>query len=168
MSTGNSNSSFPQLTATAGFVCDICGEAIADTATAWGQWYTQHLDASHKTPKCWHFSIVHGVSESTSCAIPPSSHPLVNIGDLSLDFLLSADGLTYLLEFFAEREVDPEELARFLMRLFVPGYEQAHRHISAAIADGLHEPKCNRHFLTQGEITRIVEGHREGRFGTCE
>jgi hypothetical protein len=86
------------------------------------------------------------------------------MGDVSLDFLLSADGLTYLLEFFVERDVEQEELCRFLMRLFVPGYEQAHRYIGPALAECLYEQRSHRAFLTQSQMAAIAEGRREGRF----
>jgi hypothetical protein len=50
------------------------------------------------------------------------------------------------------------------MRLFVPGYEQAHRDIGAALAECLYEQRSHRAFLTQSEIECIIEGRREGRF----
>jgi hypothetical protein len=87
----------------------------------------------------------------------------VSIGHERLDILLSADGFSYLLEFFAERHVDAEEFSRFLMRLYVPGYEKAFRLIDAALADDVYEQRSNRSFLSQSEIESIIEAHREGR-----
>jgi hypothetical protein len=74
-----------------------------------------------------------------------------------LDFLLSADGLVYLLEFFVDREVDPEELSRFIMRLFVPGYEQTYRHIPAAITQGTIGPRPHASFISHEEQARILK-----------
>jgi len=155
---------YPQLAPTLGFRCDLCGDLIGDTRDAWGQWYSQQpADPSGKSQN-WGFSIVHGEAHAPACSMETRTGP--SIGDEELDYLLSADGFTYLLEFFVEREVDNEELSRFMLRLFAPGYEQAFRLISPAIADDLHEPRGNRYFLSQSEITRIVDAHAEGRFDT--
>ena len=83
------------------------------------------------------------------------------VGDFPLGFLQTADGFTYLLEFFVSRDVDSEELCRFLMRLFVPGYEDAFRHVSVALAEGVYELRGHRAFLTQSEIAQIVDSRAE-------
>ena len=153
----------PQLAPTLGFLCDRCGHLIGDTREAWGQWYSQRSANPFGKSRNWGFSIVHGEAHAPACTMETRTGP--SIGDEALDYLLSADGFTYLLEFFVEREVDSEELSRFMLRLFVPGYEQAFRLISPAIADDLHEPRGNRSFLSQSEIARIVDAHAEGRFG---
>ena len=155
---------YPQLVSTTGFLCDRCGDAIVKTSEAWGQWYLQPSSTPNGKPLNWGFSIVHGKARSPACTLEVRNG--LAIGDEALDYLLSADGFTYLLEFFVDRKVDREELSRFLMRLFVPGYEQAFRYIQYAIVDDVHEPRGNRNFLTQSEITRIVNEHREGRFDT--
>jgi hypothetical protein len=93
--------------------------------------------------------------------VPPHG---LRVGECSNSFLQSADGFAYLVESFVSREVDPTELSCFLMRLFVPGYEQAPRYISAAIADDVLETRGHRAFLRQSEISQIIEAHAEGRF----
>jgi hypothetical protein len=75
--------------------------------------------------------------------------------------LQTVDGFTYLLEFFVSRDVDADELCRFLMRLFVPGYEDAFRHVSVALAEAVYELRGHRAFLTQSEIAQIVESRAE-------
>lgn len=145
------------------FRCDLCGEPIHDLPAAWGQWHAEQPDGPGGKVRNWGFCIVHGEAHSPTCTL--REHSYESIGDCSLEFLLSPDGLAYLLEFFVDREVDNAELSRFIMRLFVPRYEQAHRFISAAIADGLHEPRGNRDFLSQGEIRKILAGRDEGRYG---
>lgn len=163
MSTGESSQGLhQQLTSTSGFLCDLCGEPIFRPCEAWGQWYTQRPSTPNGKVRNWNFSIVHGEAHSPTCTIQQTVHQ--SIGDVSLDFLLSADGLTYLLEFFVERDVEQEDLCRFLLRLFVPGYEQAHRYIGAALAECLYEQRSHRAFLTQREIGFIAEGRRDGRF----
>jgi hypothetical protein len=165
MSTGEpSQPPYQQLAPTSGFVCDLCGEPIQNPAEAWGQWYSSHPPTTHEKTQSWGFAIVHGEAYSPSCTLERPNAP--SVSDWSLEFLLSADGLALLLELFVEREVDEGELCRFIMRLFTPGYEQSFRHIPAAIAEGVHEPRCNRDFLTQGEIARIITEHRRGRFNT--
>jgi hypothetical protein len=164
MSSGESPDFFPQLAPTSGFLCDACGEAIHDHATAWGQWYSLHPSGADEKERCWRFSIMHGFAHSPNCTLRLPSDPAIALGDLSLAFLLSADGLTYLLEFFVEREVDPEELCRFLMRLFVPGYEQTYRFIGQALSECLYEQRSHRAFLTQSEIACINHGRQQGRF----
>jgi hypothetical protein len=165
MSTGDSpQPPCQQLAPTSDFVCDLCSEPIQNPAEAWGQWYSSHPLTTHGKTRSWGFAIVHGEAHSPSCTLERPNTP--SVSDWSLEFLLSADGLAFLLEFFVEREVDADELSRFIMRLFIPGYEQSFRHIPAAIAEGVHEPRCNRGFLTQGEIARIIEEHGQGRFDT--
>jgi|LakMenEpi03Aug12_release.lakeMendotaPanAssembly.Ray.scaffolds.fasta_scaffold553305_1 hypothetical protein len=162
MSMGSPESSEPQLAPTRRFICDCCGGEIEDASTAWGQWYGRDSEAREDVERSWNFSIVHGEAHSPQCTLVTQRGP--RVGDFPISFLQSADGFTYLLEFFVSREVDPVELSRFLMRLFVPGYEQAHRDIGAALAECLYEQRSHRAFLTQSEIECIIEGRREGRF----
>ena len=164
MSTGSPEPPEPQLAPTCRFICDRCGGEIEDVSTAWGQWYGCDSEAREGVERSWNFSIVHGEAHSPQCTLVTPRG--LRVGDCSISFLQSADGFAYLLEFFVSREVDPAELSCFLMRLFVPGYEQAHRYISAAIADDVLETRGHRAFLTQSEISRIIEAHAEGRFNT--
>lgn len=151
-----------QLANTGPFTCDRCKELIASPSSAWGEWYGCSSTTRKDTERNWNFTIVHGPAHSQHCALPESTER--SGGHWSLDFLLSADGFTFLLEFFASREVDPVEFSQFLMRLYVPGYEAAHRFIGMAKAEELHEPRCHPAFLTQDEIQRILEAKSEGRF----
>ena len=146
---------FPQLAPTCRFVCDRCGVPISVVSTAWGQWYTGRSTDPARTSRNWGFSIVHGHVHAAQCTLVTHDGPTV--GDCQLDFLSSADGLAYLLEFFVDREVDPEELSRFIMRLFIPGYEQAHRHIPAATAKGIIGTRPHASFISQDEVSRILK-----------
>ena len=148
---------FPPLTAAGRFICDRCGVPISSIRTAWGQWYAAKATDPSRALRNWGFSIVHGQVHAWECSLETRDGPTV--GDCQLDYLLSADGLVYLLEFFLQREVDPEELCRYIMRLFVPGYEQVYRHIPAAMAKGIIEPRPHASFIFQEEQVRIMEEH---------
>jgi hypothetical protein len=154
MSSEDPRIDYPQLTTTSGFLCDRCGEPIGDPSVAWGQWLSAPSTTQVDVERNWKFSIVHGEAHSPRCTLETTGGP--SMGDCQLAFLLSADGLSYLLEFFVSREVDPEELSCFLMRLFIPGYEQVYRHISAAIEAEVYEPGSHRLFVTQSEIRAIT------------
>ena len=151
----------PHLAPTRRFICDLCGGEIEDVSTAWGQWYGRDSETREGVECNWNFLIVHGEVDSRKCTL--GTQDGTRVGDFPINFLQSLDGFTYLLEFFVSRDVDPAELSRFLMRLFVPGYEQAYRYIGAAIAESLYELRSHRAFLTQSEIKNIIEARREGR-----
>jgi hypothetical protein len=151
----------PPLSPTRRFICDWCKGEIEDASTAWGQWYVDVSDIRPDVQRCWGFSIVHGEAHPPRCTLVTSAGQAV--GDYPLSFLQTADGFTYLLEFFVSRDVDADELCRFLMRLFVPGYENAFRYVSQALSEGLYELRGNRVFLTQSEIQQIVDARAEGR-----
>jgi hypothetical protein len=148
---------FPQLAPTGRFICDRCGVPISSVRTAWGQWYTASTTDPARSSRNWGFSIVHGHVYAPECTLVADDGPTV--GDYQLDFLLSADGLAYLLEFFVDRDVDPEELSVFIMRLFVPGYEQVHRDISIAMSKGIIAPRRHSRFITQKEVHSIFRDY---------
>lgn len=164
MAADGTNPTTPQLVKTGPFTCDRCKERISNTAAAWGEWYGCDSTTREDTERNWNFTIVHGPAHSRHCTLPESSGR--SVCTWSLDFLLSADGFSFLLEFFVSRDVDPVEFSRFLMRLYVPGYDAAYQYIDMAIADEVHEPRCHPSFLTQDEIRRILEAKAAGRFET--
>jgi hypothetical protein len=151
-----------RLTQATGFICDRCQEPITEPRLAWGQWFARMPQQPGDRERNWGFAIVHGRSYQSQCTLMPE--PDGTIGDVQLDYLLSADGLVYLLEFLVWREVDAAEFCRFLMRLFVPGYEQAHRDIALAQLEGIREPASHPAFLTQSEIQSIQAARAGGVF----
>jgi hypothetical protein len=153
-----------RLTQATGFICDRCQEPITEPRFAWGQWFARMPQQPGDREQNWGFAIVHGRSHPSRCTLMPE--PDATIGDVQLDYLLSADGLVYLLEFLITREVDAAEFSRFLMRLFVPGYEQAHRYIAMAKVEGILEQASHPAFLTQSEIQSIQAALADGVFDT--
>ena len=104
MSTGYTGPVSRQLAPTGGFRCDLCGEPIEDTTAAWGQWFLQRSPHPDGKSRNWGFSIVHGEAHSVQCTLEKRNGP--SIGDWQLSYLLTADGLATMMEFFVEREVD--------------------------------------------------------------
>lgn len=155
-----------QLAKTGPFICDHCKMPIENTVYAWGEWYGRDSTTREDTEFNWNFRIVHREVGLKSCCLPENL--TWSRGHFQLDDLLSADGFSYLLEFFVSREVDPVEFSRFLMRLYLPGYEAAHRFINAAMAEEIFVPACHEAFLTQVQIANILDAKEQGRFEAYE
>ncbi|BDU76411.1 hypothetical protein METESE_13690 [Mesoterricola sediminis] len=55
------------------------------------------------------------------------------------------------------RHADPERVSELLKRLFVPGYEQARHHISAAIQEGELEPNRAHGYYSSEQIKAVLK-----------
>ncbi len=154
----------PQLAQTGPFYCDRCRERIIEPRDAWGSWYRRRSPTKTGLEQDFGFTITHGISTSPDCLLP--EYPEVMVGSESLELLLSPDGFARLLEFAVERDVDPAELGRFLMRLFMPGYEHVFRHTDRAMFEGVLEQRSHKVFLNQNEIEQIRGEYRKGPFSS--
>lgn len=138
------------------WICDACGETIKDQADGWVEWLrnsesrecrglrlVHHQPASPRNPagSCQYDSDVEWNSDQSS---------LVN--DLSLEFFLGSDGLMRLLAMLSDGTPPADEVIEMIKRLYIPGYEHAHRHFEHAIAEGVIEPDTKFGFFPQRDI----------------
>lgn len=83
--------------------------------------------------------------------------------DLPLIDFLAPDGLMMMLRLIEEHSIPEADLLEMIRRLHVPGYEEARRHLSAAIDAGEIDPSVTPADLSQRDIEVILAFAKENR-----
>ena len=79
------------------------------------------------------------------------------MGDLSLDHLLSADGLMNLLCIVSRNFLPLDELLQAIQRIHIPGYEAALPYFADAVSRGEIDPNMPKGFYWQSEIQSVLQ-----------
>lgn len=74
----------------------------------------------------------------------------------SLDTYCGADGLMLLLSLLVDEPFSRRDIAEMVMRIHIPGYEQARHYFSGAIAEGVIEPNLPEGFCSQEDIRAVL------------
>ena len=140
--------------------CDECGQLIERAEDGMLQWLVRtvedrhvgrdlrivhHLPASPRRPK--------GCYADQQRALELDGSVLA---DGHLDSYLGPDGLVSLLSMIEDAELPASDVNKVIMRLFVPGYEQARRYFDRAVSTGLVSRLRLPGYLYQGELRTIV------------
>ena len=126
--------------------CDSCGHPIEKPEDGMVQWLHHYVDGR---PSGRDLRIVHHLTKSPiggarGCYPDERAENRKDgssLSDWHLYHTLGPDGLVRLLSLLEEGEFPAPEVNRVIMRLFVPGYEQARRYADRAIAGGVLEPE---------------------------
>ncbi|WP_218155427.1 hypothetical protein [Modicisalibacter xianhensis] len=137
------------------WTCDVCGGPIKSAKDGWVEWLFQHGEAE----KEYGLRLVHhrpASPRADGCQYDGRleyARSKSSVKDLDLEFFSSADGLMHLLEMVSQdRFEDREEILQMIKRLHVPGYEKAHRHLEAAVAEEVFEPNSPPNYPFQHQI----------------
>ena len=143
------------------WICDSCGEKIADVEHGWVEWLVRKEDEKRVGRA---LRLVHHCSArdplNGKCQYKEAEEfhkDKSTIGDLPLKNLVGADGLMELLSMLAEGELAKEEVLEMIKRLHVPGYEQARHHFDDAISYGVIEPNTLPGYYSTREIAKTLE-----------
>jgi len=145
------------------WICDTCGESIEKPENGRVEWLTKY-DGNH--PAGRDLRIVHHVTRSPlggSKGCYPDEHA-ENVKDGSvvtsfpLDDALGPDGLVRLLTILEDSELPAPVVNRVIMRLFIPGYEQARPYFKRAVAEGVVEPNLPDGYFFQHQLRAIIDG----------
>lgn len=115
--------------------CDGCGEIIESDKDGMLEWESIMSDDS-KGFTAESFRIVHG-NWMESCN--KQRYDSVKLSDGHLHWFTGEDGLSRLLGFLFEQQIDPKELAIIIKRLQIKYYEEARTYIPLAHADDQHD-----------------------------
>lgn len=153
-----------KLLATKRWICDTCFEWIGCAEQGSLEWtYTQqngsgtvgreikivhHVKASQLKGGC---SLLEGRENSESVLYSASIHLDQLVGQYAFD------GLVRLLQFTEENQFPPQTINIIIMRLFVPGYEDARRFLRRAADDEVIDRGNPDGYLTQSEIAAILQ-----------
>jgi len=136
------------------WTCDTCGGRITEAKDGWVEWLYEH-DSDRE----YGLRLVHHRPASPrpgGCQYDGReefARSRNSVKDLELPFFLSPDGLMQLLQMVSDgRFSDREEVLEMIKRLHVPGYEKAHRHLEAAVAEGVYEPNAPLMYPFQDQI----------------
>jgi hypothetical protein len=147
------------------WTCDKCGEKIEKAEDGVFQYLARGVDLRRigrdpvivhhyaKSPlsgryRCYHDEVVERAKDKSILA------------DLMLSRLIGPDGLVTLLALLQDSILTPQELNPIIMRLHVPGYEQARFYFGIAANTGLVESNMpGGYFLTE-ELSASLRRYR--------
>lgn len=150
-----------ELTAPESWICDTCGNRINGVAEGSFEFIQKKKD-DWKLPKYHSFRIVHSYAYSSPkgrCiydedAIYKKDGSLV--GSLNLSRLVGPDGLVELLSLLRRAECI-EELSVIILRLQIPGYEEAMPHFSQALDEGVIEQRLEDGLYDVQQIENVLK-----------
>jgi hypothetical protein len=137
------------------WTCDVCGEAIDDSANNYVQWVEvrePEADSSGRDLRITH--------NSARCSLRSGEEYAADKGlvcDLPISSLLGPDGLMRCLSLISDGGWRVDQGIEIIKRLQIPGYEEARPYLDAAVAAGLVEPNLPPGFYWQHEIARVLE-----------
>jgi hypothetical protein len=141
--------------------CDRCGQVIDQADKGILQWLTR-MDG-HR-PLGRDLRIVHHMTASPlgrpNGCYPDEARELAvdssTLCDEHLDRMVGWDGLVKLLALVEDGEFPASVVNRIIMRLFVPGYEQARRYFRKAIDTGVVDQGLRDDYFLQSQLRDIV------------
>ncbi|WP_316411390.1 hypothetical protein [Mesoterricola sediminis] len=136
--------------------CDVCGELIHQPEHGMLAWFSQLGTLKVHDIRIVHHAI-HSPQGQGRCCFHTVERAGFVPGDLHLSGVVGPDGIMDLLEMMNTRHADPERVSELLKRLFVPGYEQARHHISAAIQEGELEPNRAHGYYSSEQIKAVLK-----------
>lgn len=158
------------------WTCDECGQPIVHAEDGYVEWLKRLNNGDEPfVASCRQIRLVHHRLSSpdrdtkNACYLDEDHYfarDKSTISSLPLPELLSADGLTRLLEMLADRRfANQGELIEMVQRLHTPGYEQARPHAESAIREGVISPNLAPGFFWQEQIEEVIvwaEEHQQG------
>jgi hypothetical protein len=141
--------------------CDICGQLISQPDQGTLLWLSRSNNGRRVGRD---LRIVHRMTASPlggpSRCYPNERHELEadgsTISDVTIDRMQGPDGLVRLLSMIEDGEIPSKQVTRMIMRLFVPGYEQAKPYFQKAIDTGVVERSLPDDYFIQSQLRRIV------------
>lgn len=141
--------------------CDNCGQLISQPIQGTLLWLSR-VNNSRRVGR--DLRIVHRMTASPldgpNRCYPNERHELETdgstISDVTIDRMQDPDGLVRLLSMIEDGEIPSKQVTRMIMRLFVPGYEQAKPYFQKAVATGVVECSLPDDYFTQSQLRGIV------------
>ncbi len=140
--------------------CDTCGEIINSVDAGVVQWLVRPENERRfgKELKIVHHLLSSPRKENNGCYL---NEPSFELADYHLTEMLETDGLVRLLSLAGDDVLPFQDVNRMIMRLFVPGYEQARRFFTRALSDGVVKPSLpTDYFFQEGLRTIIANSQR--------
>lgn len=141
--------------------CDKCGQVIDEANRGMLQWL-KRMDGHRRLGRdlrIVHHSAASPLGTRNGC-YPNQQQELARdrstLSDYHLDRMLEWDGLVKLLALVEDGEFPASEVNRVVMRLFVPGYEQARRYFRKAIDTGVVDQGLPEDYFLQSQLQQIV------------
>ena len=141
--------------------CDKCGEVINEPKDGMLQWLAR-VDGDRQRGR--DLGIVHHMTASPLGA-PNGCYPDQQqerasdgsmLADDHLDRMLGWDGLVILLAMIEDGTFSANEVNRIIMRLFVPGYEEARPYFQKALDTGIVQQGLPDNYFMQTDLQDIV------------
>lgn len=129
-------------------ICDQCGESIDTVDDGWVEWLVHHKENKAKGLRLVH----HG-----KCYYNKEKDWLS--ADNHLTAFHGIDGLLTLLSLRTRYNLPQDEIDVMVLRLNVPGYDQAFRLISEAIAEDVYQPSQGELYPSVSDINEILKWH---------
>jgi len=140
--------------------CDACGHPINTAKQAMLQWLTKIVGDRTVGRD---LRIVHHALSSPlgpgGCYADETEALRIDgsiLADNHLDFYVGPNGLVALLSMSEHGELPCSDVNKVIMRLFVPGYEEARRYFQKAVTTGLVSPNLPRGYFFQHDLKVIV------------
>jgi hypothetical protein len=143
------------------WACDKCGEIIEKAEDGVFQYLARGIDDRRvgRDPVIVHHFTKSPLSGRYRCYHDEAAERQKDgsiFADLSLARFVGPDGLVTLLSLLEDNILTPQELNPIIMRLHVPGYEQARFYFGIAVSTGFVDRNMpDGYFLTE-EIERII------------
>jgi hypothetical protein len=143
------------------WICDTCGELIENPEDGVLQYLARTGEAGMQGRDP---IIVHHATKSPRVGRSGCYHnqdlefrkDKSVLSDMTLDRLTGLDGLVRLLTLSECNQLPSPELNRIIMRLHVPGYEQARRYFDAALNADIVDTNLPEGYFLVGQIQRII------------
>lgn len=139
-----------------GWVCDRCGEPVADAKDGFVQWVVLPGTGLARDLRLFHTD---QASPQGTCQYDDKTENVKDRGTVSsfpLSGLEGPDGLMMLLSILQKGAIPAEAVVEMIKRIHVPGYEHARGRLQAAIEAGVLEPSYPEGFPRQREIEAVV------------
>jgi hypothetical protein len=141
--------------------CDICGQLISQPDQGTLLWLSRSNNGRRvgRDLRIVHRMIASPLGRPSGC-YPNERQELATdgstISDVPIDRMQGPDGLVRLLSMIEDGEIPSKQVTRMIMRLFVPGYEQAKPYFQKAIDTGVVECSLPDDYFIQSQLRKIV------------
>ena len=143
-----------------GWRCGSCNELISSIEDGWVEWLAR--EQGRGKARVTGLRLVHQWRPGRAqCRYDDRAEFRAGNGvveGLPLERFLGPDGLMLLLSLIAVGEASLWEVMELAKRVQVPGYEQAHDRLRAAVAGGRVTPAIGEGFYLQSEIRAVLIG----------
>ncbi|RYU93808.1 hypothetical protein [Emticicia agri] len=145
---------------TENWTCDTCGQPIKRIKDGWIEWLSKADSLEGYGLRLVHHKSASPLATSHGCYYDEEKtirEENAFVANSAVDYYLGADGLVNLLELMHGDLLPKNEVIEMIMRLHVPGYEQARKYIETAMAEGIIREKEFPEFRTQDELQVVID-----------